>query len=94
MDPVTLEVLIEQKHPDLAGFVVVPASAVAAWNLSATTTVEGALDGIPIGRRSLHRWDADRWFVELRKEHLKAAGKGPGERATLAISIASPELPD
>ena len=93
MDPVTLEVLIERKHPDMAAFVVVPASAVAAWSLSATTTVEGTLDGIPLGRRSLHQWDADRWFVELRKETLKATGKAPGERATLAISIASPELP-
>ena len=93
MDPVTLEVLIERKHPDMAAFVVVPAPAVAAWSLSAATTVEGTLDGIPPGRRSLHRWDDDRWFVELRKETLGAAGKAPGERATLAISIASPELP-
>jgi hypothetical protein len=59
MQPVTLEVLLEKKHPDMAAFVVVPASAVAAWGLSATTTVEGSLDGIPLGRRSLHRWDAD-----------------------------------
>src|SRR5262245_46308159 len=93
MDPVTLEVLLERKHPDLAAFVVVPASAVDAWNLSATTTVEGTLDGIPLGRRSLQRWDADRWFVEIRKETLKATGKAPGERATLTISIASPDLP-
>ncbi|HKV09654.1 MAG TPA: YdeI/OmpD-associated family protein [Thermoanaerobaculia bacterium] len=93
MDPVTLEVLIERKHPGMAAFVVVPASAVAAWSLSATTTVEGTLDGILLGRRSLLRWDAERWFVELRRETLKAAGKVPGDRAALVISIASSDLP-
>ena len=93
MDPVILEVLIERNHPGMAAFVVVPASAVAAWSLSATTTVEGTLDGILLGRRSLHRWDADRWFVELRRETLKAAGKVPGDRAALVISIASSDLP-
>ena len=93
MDSVTLEVPIERKHPGLAAFVVVPASAVSAWNLSETTTVEGTLDGIPLGRRSLQRWDAGRWFVELRRETLEAVGKAPGEGATLTISIASQDLP-
>ncbi|MFN7970999.1 MAG: DUF5990 family protein [Acidobacteriota bacterium] len=90
---VTVNVTIERKHPALAAFVVVPARAVTRWRLAATTTVEGTLDGAPIGRRSLVRWDQDRWFVELRRDTLAAAGKGPGERAVLAIAVASQDLP-
>ena len=90
---VKLRVVLERKHPDLAAFVVVPAAKVKSWKLTATTTVEGTLDGIPLGRRSLHRWDDERWFVELRREHLEALGKGPGERAELCIVPASEELP-
>lgn len=88
-----LGVLLERKHPDMAAFVVVPAAKVARFKLSATTTVEATLDGVPLGRRSLQRWDADRWFVEIRQDHLEALGKAPGDRATLSITVASTALP-
>jgi Family of unknown function (DUF5990)/Bacteriocin-protection, YdeI or OmpD-Associated/Domain of unknown function (DUF1905) len=90
---VTLHVVIERKDEALAAFVVVPAAAVAAWGISATTTVEGTLDGAPIGRRSLVRWDHDRWYLELRHELTQAVGKAVGDRATLVIRVASAELP-
>jgi hypothetical protein len=93
VDTVEVSVVIERKHAEMAAFVVVPAAKVARWRLTATTTVEGTLDGVPMGRRSLHRWDGDRWFIELRRETLDAVGKAIGERATLAIAVASPELP-
>lgn len=93
MASVKVEVLLERKHPDMAAFVVVPAAKVARWKLAGTTTVEGTLDGHPLGRRSLHRWDDGRWFLELRREHLAAVGKAPGERATLVITLASGALP-
>ena len=93
MRSVKLRVVLERKQPDLAAFVVVPAAAVRSWKLTATTTVEGTLDGIPLGRRSLHRWDDERWFVELRREHLEALGKRPGDRAELSLVLASAELP-
>jgi len=90
---VTLRVLIERKHEELPAFVVIPARALAAWKLTGTTTVQGTLDGVPIGRRSLKRFDAERWFVELRRDFLAKIGKAPGDRATLAITIASGDLP-
>lgn len=93
MRKVKLHVVLERKHPGLAAFVVVPAAAVQAWKLTATTTVESTLDGIPLGRRSLHRWDDERWFIELRRDHLEALGKGSGDRAELTIVPASSELP-
>jgi hypothetical protein len=88
-----LEVLIERKLASLPGYVVVPAVALAPWKLAGTTTVEGTLDGVPLGRRSLKRWDEARWFLELKREHLAATGKSPGARATLVIHVASSALP-
>ena len=90
---ITIDVLIERKHPEMPVFVVVPAAAVASWNLGMTTTVEGTLDGVPIGRRSLIRWDENRWFMEFRGDLLRSLGKSAGDRATLVVTLASTQLP-
>ncbi len=90
---VTLEVVLERKHPEALAFVVVPESAVAAWALTSTTTVEANLDGVALGRVSLKRWDEERWFVELRRDRLEAVAKALGERATLILARASTEIP-
>jgi uncharacterized protein DUF5990/bacteriocin resistance YdeI/OmpD-like protein len=91
--PLELVVRIEHKHAGMPAFAVVPASDVAKWKLTATTTVEGTLDGHSMGRRSLKRWDDERWFIELRRDFLGAVGKSPGDRATLVITRASAALP-
>lgn len=91
--PLKVAVRIERKHAEMPAFVVVPAAAVAKWKLTATTTVEGTLDGVPLGRRSLRRWDDERWFLELRRDALEALGKSPGDRATLEIRRAATEMP-
>ena len=93
MAELKLSVAIERKQAELPAFVVVPAAKLAAWKLEGTTTVEGTLDGVALGRRSLKRWDAKRWFLELPKGVLEKLGKGPGDRARLAIEPASDELP-
>lgn len=89
-----LDVRIERKQAALSAFVVVPASTIAQWKLAGTTTIEGTLDEVPLGRRSLKRWDDDRWFVELKREHLESSGKDVGDRARLSFHLASTELPD
>jgi hypothetical protein len=93
MTSLKVVVRIEHKHAGMPAFVVVPADAVAKWKLTATTTVEGTLDGEPFGRRSLKRWDDERWFLELRRDFLEALGKAPGVRATLEIRRAATEIP-
>lgn len=90
---VEIDVRIERKHPDLPGYVVVPAAAIARWKLDGTTSVEGEIDGVALGRRSLKKWDDERWFLELRREHLTALEKSPGDAARLSITPASTELP-
>ncbi len=93
MASLKLVVRIERKNAEMPAFVTVPAAKVAKWKLTASTTVEGTLDGVSLGRRSLKRWDDERWFIELRRESLDAVGKSPGERATLVIDRASTEIP-
>jgi hypothetical protein len=93
MAALKLLVRIERKHAEMPAFVVVPALQVARWKLTATTTVEGTLDGVTLGRRSLKRWDDERWFIELRRDMLDTLGKSPGDRATLVITRASAALP-
>ncbi len=88
-----IDVRIERKRAALPAFVVVPAEKLERWKLTATTTVEGTLDGVALGRRSLKRWDQERWFVELPRGLLEAVGKAPGDRATLRITRASAALP-
>ncbi len=85
--------MIERKQASLPAFVVVPAAQLASWKLAGTTVVEATLDGVALGRRSLRRWDEQRWFLELRAEHLRALGKRPGARAALELRRVADELP-
>lgn len=75
-------------------YVVVPAAKVTRWKLAGTSVVEGTLNAIPLGRRSLKRWDAQRWFVELRSDWCRHAGIATGDRVDLVLELASSELPD
>jgi hypothetical protein len=93
MTALKIDVRIERKHAEAPAFVVIPATRVARWKLTGTTTVEGTFDGVSLGRRSLKRWDEERWFIELRRDLLDAVGKSPGDRATLVIHRASTEVP-
>ncbi len=92
--PVRLETTVERHHPGMPRYVVVPSSEVARWNLEGTTIVEGTFRGIPLGRRSLKRWDEKRWYVELRADWCRRAGISTGDRAELVLEVASTELPD
>lgn len=88
-----LLVTIERKDPKLPRFVVVPAWALAKWGLTETTVVEGTLKGVDLGRRTLKRWDDQRWFVELPEPLCRRAGVETGDSMTIILRIASTELP-
>jgi hypothetical protein len=74
-------------------FVVVPASAVVRWKLEGTAIVQGTLNGMPLGRRSLKRWDEGRWFVDLRDDWCRGARITAGDRADLVLEIAPAQQP-
>jgi hypothetical protein len=89
-----IEAVVERHHARMPRYVVVPSSAIAHWRLEGTTIVEGTFLGIPLGRRSLKRWDEKRWYVELRADWCRRTGISTGDRAELVLEVASTELPD
>ncbi|MDE2849757.1 MAG: YdeI/OmpD-associated family protein [Acidobacteriota bacterium] len=90
---ITLRSRVERHQPDLPRFVVVPDSAVASWKLGGTTVVEGTAGGFDLGRRSLKRWDADRWFLDLPGKWCRDAGVSTGDEVELTLRVASSALP-
>lgn len=90
---VTLSGRIERKDPRLPRFVVIPAPLLDGWRLQGTTVVEATLDDAPIGRRSLKRWDIDRWFIDLTQPMCERAGVDTGDRVQLSLRVASNALP-
>lgn len=92
-EAVEVRTTVERKHPGLPRYVVVPAEAVAPWKLEGTTVVEGTLNGHELGRRTLKRWDDERWFVELTARFCEAAGVDTGDPARLTLRRASEDLP-
>jgi hypothetical protein len=92
--PVEATVEIRRKHPGLPAYLVIPSGALAAWRLEGTTTVLAAVEGQVAGRRSLKRWDHERWFVELTRSFMVRAGLKVGNRVRLRMERASDALPD
>lgn len=91
---VNLSCQVERKAKELPRFLVVPAHLLKEWTLAGTTVVEARINDIPVGRRSLKKWDDDRWFVELAQSMCERAGVDTGDRVSLAIQLVSDELPD
>lgn len=92
---ITVTAVIQRKaeYPKLPRFVVVPSECVKPWELPATTTVEGTINGSDLGRRSLKYWDEARWFIELPEPVCRRAGVDTGDRVELGLRLASTELP-
>lgn len=89
-----LTAIIERKHPKLPRFVVVPSKTVAGWKLEGTTVVEGELNGVEMGRRTIKRWDDERWFIELPEPLCRKAQVDTGDSVTITLRIAANDLPE
>ena len=92
-EPLELEALVERKAPALPRFVVVPAERLARWSLAGTTVVEGRLGTTDLGRRTVKRWDPERWFLELPAALCRRAGVETGDRVRLILRRAPTEPP-
>ena len=90
---VNLSCRVERKDRRLPRFMVVPAQLLDGWQIHGTTVVEAAVNGVAVGRRSLKRWDDDRWFVELSQPMCERAAIDTGDRVKLSLRLASDELP-
>ncbi len=91
---VELSCEVERKDRRLPRFMVVPAQLLDGWKLDGTTVVEATVNGVAVGRRSLKKWDDDRWFVELAQPMCDRAGVDTGDRAKLSLRLAFDALPE
>ena len=48
---------ITRHNPQFSRLVTIPIEKMSPWKLIETTVVEGTINGVEIGRRSLKRWD-------------------------------------
>ena len=86
---------VEHKHVGLPRFVCIPLHTVAPLQIEVTTTVEGTLNGVDIGRRSLKRWDErGSWWIDLPEPLCQKAKIDTGDRVQLSLRIASDDLPE
>ncbi|MBD3173824.1 MAG: hypothetical protein GF320_01480 [Armatimonadia bacterium] len=84
---------VERKQPDLPRYAIIPANALQPWDLSGTTVVEVALNGMPVNRRSLKRWDEERWFVSITAKDCDRIGADTGDEVHITLTVASTDLP-
>jgi hypothetical protein len=93
-DTIRVTAVVERKHAELPRFVVVPSKAVASWGLERTTVVEGTLNSVEMGRRTIKRWDEQRSFIELPQPLCRKARVDTGDSVTLLLRVASDRMPD
>lgn len=83
---ITIEGVVSRLDPRVPRFVVVPAKAISAWELTETITIEASLNGVNLGRRSLVPWgDGLKWTVTLTEPQCRKAGVDTGDRVTLVL---------
>lgn len=81
-------------HAAILTIVTIPLEKIAPWKLVETTVIEGEINGISLGRRSLKRWDARNcWWIDLPEPLCKQAKLETGDKVELRIRLASEELP-
>lgn len=90
---ITLSARIERKQADLLRYVVVPTAAIQAWQLSGTTAVNVALNGVAVERRTIKCWDDARWFLSITKKDCHCLSLDTGDTVALTMELAAAELP-
>lgn len=94
MKEITVSSKVIRHQPQFSRLVTIPLATIAPWKLTATTTVEGTINGIDLGRRSLKRWDERNcWWLDLPEPLCKKAKVEVGDNVKLTIRLASEELP-
>jgi len=82
-------------HPQFSRLVTIPLKTIAPWKLQGTTVIEGTINGMSLGRRTIKRWD-DRecWWIDLPETLCKKAKIDTGDEERVTISLAVEEMPE
>src|SRR6478735_445810 len=84
------------QYPDMGPWFQIPAHFIREWGLTATTTVEGTINGHPLGRRAITDSGpkTDDWYMGLTKDIAEAIdGKG-GDDVEIELRLADMTLPE
>lgn len=92
-DAILLTATIARKQADLPRFVVIPSAALEPWSLAGTTVVEVVLDDVPVARRTIKRWDAARWFLNITQQDCARTGLEVGDPVAITLRRAGEALP-
>jgi len=85
---------VSRHHPDFPRLVTAPWDEVARWKLAGTAIVDCTLNGTPVGRRSLLRWDERNcWWFNLPDPICKRLRLDEGDVVAVELRLASTELP-
>jgi hypothetical protein len=87
--------VVERHSAELPRFATIALTTVAKWGLTATTTIEGTVNGIPLGRRSIKRWDDRKcWWIDIPDQLCRKAGVDVGDMVQIELRLAEETLPD
>ena len=94
-DPIRFRARLLQ-YPDMAPWFQIPARFIRDWGLTATTTVEGTINGVPIGRRAIKDSGpkTDDWYMGLTKPLAEAIGAKKGYDVEVELRLADMNVPD
>jgi hypothetical protein len=93
-DPIRFRTRLLQ-YPDMGPWFQIPAHFIREWGLTMTTTVEGTVNGHPLGRRAIKDSGpkTDDWYMGLTKDIAEAiAGKG-GDEVEIELRLADMTMP-
>ncbi len=93
-DPIRFRTRLLQ-YPGMAPWFRIPARFISAWGLAMTTTVEGTINGHPIGRHAIKDSGAktDDWYMGLTKALAETIGAERGDEVEIELRLADMTMP-
>lgn len=84
------------QYPGMAPWFQIPAHFIRGWGLTLTTTVEGTVNGVPIGRRAIKDSGpkTDDWYLGLTKPLAEAIGAKKGDEVDVELRLADMTMPE
>ncbi len=93
-DPIRFRTKLVQ-YPGMGPWFQVPTRFIREWGLTATTTVEGTINGHPLGRRAIKDSGpkTEDWYMGLTKDIAQAIGARKGDEVEIELRLADMTLP-
>jgi len=84
------------QYPGMSPWFQIPARFIREWGLTTTTTVEGTINGHPIGRRAIKdsRPKTEDWYMGLTRNIAEAIDAEKGDEVEIELRLADMAMPD